>query len=87
MLRKYKTKPVITKAVLSVRSIGRNQPMPLVPQYKSLERAAALETLAKPKNTRTMLGKQHSTSLIPCKPLKQNDKLSKILLYLGKKVG
>jgi hypothetical protein len=24
-----------------------------------LERAAALETLAKPKNTKTMLGKQH----------------------------
>jgi len=33
--------------------------MPLVPQYKSLDRAAAVETLAKPKSTRTMLGKQH----------------------------
>ena len=33
--------------------------MPLVPQYRSLESAAALETLANPKRTKTTLGKQH----------------------------
>ena len=57
--RKYITKPANTNSVLRTINVGRTQPMPFVPQYRSLERAAALETLARPKNTRTTLGKQH----------------------------
>ena len=58
-LRKYNTKPKATRPALRVSKSGRNHHMPLVPQYRSLERAAALETLARPKRTSTTLGKQH----------------------------
>lgn len=47
-----------------VNIVGRNHSYPSPPQYKVSDRAAALLTLAIPKRTRIMLGKQHIDAMM-----------------------
>lgn len=47
-----------------VNIVGRNHSYPSPPQYKVSDRAAALLTVASPKRTRTMLGKQHIDAMM-----------------------
>ena len=53
------TRPAAKHPAEIARSVGRNQPQPSPPQYRVSERAAAEETLLRPKSTRTTEGKQH----------------------------